>query len=451
MKKILFIISSVLIFNSSLLAQTITLEFPYFAGKTYEFKIVQGDKHIVLQSDTISKNGIVQLTIPDAFKGYKGMAMWYITKSKEGGGLEMIINQENFSVTCLDSIPTKSNIVYENTPENKFLDTINQQQEVLFAKHDAMLYALKAYDKSNVLYSVFEKEYQSVCNDYSEFVKKNTSSSLYAAQFNQIVNMTRGIGSIIVQDEFEKATDINNIVVNNLDFRSLYTSNHWGGVITNWIQMHLLVLKNDQKFITDVSTILNKLPSNELYTEFLLKLTKELVAQGKDSLIDSLSTLVKSSKRLTNTSGILTIYNQDLSGKVPDLKVLEPEGKKMDSNRIKTINLAKTGYKYSLLVFYQSDCGHCEEVIQGIKMNYDKLLSKNVLIISLSADTNEQIFNETAASFQWLHKYCDFQGINGSNFKNYAILGTPTLFLVDEKGIIIKKMSKIDELLDWLN
>jgi len=34
-------------------SQTINLEFPYFAGKTYEFKIVQGNKLIVLQNDTI--------------------------------------------------------------------------------------------------------------------------------------------------------------------------------------------------------------------------------------------------------------------------------------------------------------------------------------------------------------------------------------------------------------
>jgi hypothetical protein len=34
-------------------AQTISLEFPYSAGKTYEFKIVQGNKHIVLRNDTI--------------------------------------------------------------------------------------------------------------------------------------------------------------------------------------------------------------------------------------------------------------------------------------------------------------------------------------------------------------------------------------------------------------
>lgn len=450
MKKILFIIYSILIFNCSTFAQSINLEFPYFAGKTYEFKIVQGDKHIILQKDTIRKNGIVTLTIPDEFKGYKGMAMWYLTNSKEGGGLEMIINQENFSVTCLDSIPTKSNIIYKNTLENAFLDTINQQQEDIFARHDAMLYATKAYKKSNPLYAIFEKEYQSICSEYTRFANKVATSSLYAAQFNQIVTITRGIGTDIVQNEFEKANNINSIIVNKLDFSTLYTSNHWGGVIISWIQMHVMVLKNDKQFLTDITTILNKLPTNELYTEFVMKLTKELAAQGKDEIIDSLISTVKTSKKLNNYNGILNLYNQDLSGKAPDLKILEPAGKNSNKDVQKTINLAKTGGEYNLLIFYQSDCGHCEEVIQGIKYNYIKLVSKNVEVFTLSADTDEQVFNETAATFQWTHKYCDFQGFNGPNFKNYAVVGTPTLFLLDKKGIIIKKMSGLKELLDWL-
>lgn len=36
-------------------AQTINLEFPYFAGQTYEFKILQGEKQITLTTDTFAK------------------------------------------------------------------------------------------------------------------------------------------------------------------------------------------------------------------------------------------------------------------------------------------------------------------------------------------------------------------------------------------------------------
>jgi hypothetical protein len=43
------------------------------------------------------------------------MALWYLTNSTNGGGLDMVINGENFSVSCLDSIPTSENIIYKGT------------------------------------------------------------------------------------------------------------------------------------------------------------------------------------------------------------------------------------------------------------------------------------------------------------------------------------------------
>jgi hypothetical protein len=118
MKKNLIYFIYLIAINSSTTAQTINLEFPYFAGQTYEFTIFQGEKRIKLREDTIPKGGKVQLTIPENYKGYKGMAQWYFTNSATGGGLDLIINNENFSVSCLDSIPTAENIVYKNTIEN---------------------------------------------------------------------------------------------------------------------------------------------------------------------------------------------------------------------------------------------------------------------------------------------------------------------------------------------
>jgi hypothetical protein len=43
--------------------------------------------------------------------------MWYIANSKDGGGLDMVVNNEGFSVPCLASIPTAKSIVDKNTQE----------------------------------------------------------------------------------------------------------------------------------------------------------------------------------------------------------------------------------------------------------------------------------------------------------------------------------------------
>lgn len=428
-------------------SQTINLEFPYFAGKTYEFKIVQGEKQIVLKNDTIPKNGKVQLSIPEEYKGYKGMSMWYLTNSTTGGGLEMVINQEDFSVSCLDSVPSNKNIVYQNTNENVFATTNYLEQQAIFAQHDAMLSAKRAYGKQHELYPIFEKEYNLILSKYSAFVAKLKATNLYAARFREITNLTLGIGDIITDNEQLKAENINNIIVNQLDFNTLYTSNHWSGIINSFVQIHTVIFKKDNRLIADAKTILNKITNNKVYTDFVINLTKELIKVGKDTCITELTQDIKKSNKLLNYNGVLNVYQLDLSGKAPNLVITEHfEDKNGKQNKTILLDLAQQKSKYSLVLFYQSGCGPCEETIAGLQGYFNDITSKGIKILSFSADTDEQVFNTTSNQFLWKDKYCDFQGTNGINFKNYAVIGTPTLYLIDKKGNIIKKLSGITDL-----
>jgi len=429
-------------------AQTISLEFPYFAGKTYEFKIAQGVKQIVLQNDTIPKDGKVILQIPPKYKDYKGMAMWYLTNSEKGGGLEMVINSEDFSVTCLDSIPTNESIIYKNTTENTFLFSNYQEQQSLFAKHDAMLYATRAYKENHSLYPIFANEYNATLKEYTQFVERLKNTTLYAARFREITNITMGIGSIITQDEHLKAQNINSIIVDQMDFEVLYTSNHWTGIINSFVQLQSMVLKNDAQFAADTKTILNRMPIT-LYTDFVSDLTKALTKAGKDNIITALIPQIKNANKLLNYNGILSVYQKDLSGKAPNLIVAEQKANAQNSNDENTIiDFVKLKNKYTLLVFYKSGCGPCDDLMAGLASNYKNLTSKGVEIITIAADTEEAVFKNSITKQPWAKKYCDFQGTNSINFKNYAVFGMPTLYLLNQKGIIIQKMYGLQELLD---
>jgi thioredoxin-related protein len=431
-------------------AQTINIEFPYFAGKTYDFKIVQGTKQILLQNDTIPKGGKVQLTIPEKYKGYKGMALWYITNSRDGGGLDLVINNEDFSVTCLDSIPSSKSIVYKNTKENIFSNSNFQEQQAIFEKHDAMMYATRAYDKSHKLYSVFEKEYAVIIEAYNQYVKALKNTNLYAARFREITNITMGIGSINTQDENLKAQNINDIIVNQIDYSVLYTSNHWAGIINNWVQLHAMVLKDDKQMIKEARTLLNRMPNNQIYTDFVNSLTYELTKAGKDNIIAALMQEIKAGNKLQNYNAHLSIYEKDLTGKAPNLEIIEHTDDANGHSQVeKTIDLAKMKGKHTLLVFYQSGCGPCEELMAGLKTNYKELVAQGLEIVSLSSDLSEDVFKNAAAQFPWENKYCDLKGVGGINFENYAVIGTPTLFLIDKKGMILQKMATVTDVLEW--
>ena len=451
MKKSTVFIALIILISCSVKAQTVHLEFPYFAGQTYSFKIFQGDKQITLKEDTIAKGGKVVLVLPKDYKYYKGMAQWYLTNSATGGGLDLIINNEDFSVTCLDSIPTAESIVYKSTTENIFDKSNYQKQQKLFEKHDAMLATKRAYEPKSNFYKLSEKEYKSIIKQYDIYCNDLRKSPLFAAKFRQIVNLTMGIGTIITVDEKEKANNINAFITNELDFSVLYTSNHWGGIINSWMQVQTIVIKDDAKMLADATTILNRIKSDTIYTDFVINLTKELTKAGKDDTLFTLIPTIKNSKRLLHYDGVLNIFKQDLTGKAPDLSFVTYNGTKEAKNQITTvIKTDNLKSKFTLLVFYKSGCDPCEETMVGLTANYKEIVSKGIKIVSIAADTDEKVFKDTSYPHPWADKYCDFEGTKGINFKNYAVIGTPTMYVLDSKGVIVQKLATVEELVAWM-
>jgi thiol-disulfide isomerase/thioredoxin len=379
------------------------------------------------------------------------MAQWYLTNSATGGGLDLIINNEDFSVTCLDSIPTAESIVYKNTLENIFDKANYQKQQKLFEKHDAMLAAKRAYEPKSKFYKLSENEYAKIVRQYDTYCNDLKKSSLFAAKFRQIVNLTMGIGTIITLDEKEKANNINTFITSDLDFSVLYTSNHWGGIINSWTEIQIKVLKDDTRLIADATTILNRIKDNNVYTDFVINLTKELTRAGKDNALFALVPVIKNSKRLLQYDGVLNIFKQDLTDKAPDLTFVRYNGTKEAKNQITTvIKTDDLKSKFTLLVFYKSGCGPCEDTMAGLTANYKDMVSKGIKIVSIAADTDEKVFKDTSSPHPWPDKYFDFEGTKGINFKNYAVIGTPTMYILDSKGIILSRLSTITEVLEFV-
>ena len=175
----------------------------------------------------------------------------------------------------------------------------------------------------------------------------------------------------------------------------------------------------------------------------------EKFAWNKDE--EAIVDFIVNDKRIKNPKGkllkLMQSYHVSIGKKGPNLELSSLEGNKAKNTVLKTDQLNS---KYSLLVFYQSGCGHCETAIAGLKSNYQNLVSKGIKIITLAADIEQDTYKTTADSFPWKDKFCDFKGTSGINFKNYAVMGTPTMFLLDSKGIIIEKIATVEQLLAWM-
>ncbi|WP_370895954.1 peroxiredoxin family protein [Chryseobacterium gossypii] len=427
-------------------AQRISMEFPRFAGKTYDFILFRGSEPKTVYQGTIPPDGKFILNVPAEYAPYTGMCRWLITGTEQGGGLDMVIPGGDFSVRCLSEKPDNDNIVYTGNGETKKMNRYSQRQQEIFMRHDAMLQATRAFPRSDKNYGVFQQEYKDQFRAYDSLQAELSKDKSYAAEFLKIVNITMGIGKKLEETEEKRAESIADYIADELNWDVLYTSGHWPGVISSWVDIHLQVLKDDKRLIRDFGKIGSKINKGSQYADFADRVAFLLTQQGADRLIDAIAPEVLSSGKIEKYEGHLSVYKRSGVGAVaPDLVWETGDEGKKQTRILKIRDLLGSDHKNILLVFYNSGCGPCEKTLEELSVNYEKLSRDGVRVIGLSSDKDPLAFRKTSATFPGKEAYCDYQGLEGINFKNYGVLGTPTLVLIGQTGKIRFLGSGLDE------
>ncbi len=440
---------------SALHSQTISMDFPAFSGKTYELTIFQGSRSIKVQEDTIPANGKFELKIPKDFAPYTGMCRWLLTNNKEGGGLDMSIPGHGFSVSCASAKPAPNNIVYQGyDPVNELL-RLNEQQQSIIDKYQLMRRAAELYGKGNILYPVFEKEMVAQQRAFDNFASGLKQNASYAAKFLSIVNITKAIPPHLNADYNTASKDIANYIASHLNLDDLYTSGHWGPVLDTWVQIEVNVIRDDNDLVASFNKMGDRITDPVSYTDFVRCITEFLTRYAKDREIALLTPFVLNSGKMSSYQGILSVYQNQMVGKqAPALVITERIGTSGDQN-FKTAALpaeefATAGYSKTLLVFYETGCSHCEELMAQLPSNYELLKRKGMRVITISSDIDEGAFKSLSRNFPWKDIYCDFKGFDGVNFKNYAVVGTPTIYLIGKSGKIEANLATMQQILDRL-
>ena len=448
-KKILVPLFLFIAINS--FSQSVSMNFPAFAGKTYDFIIFQGSKQETVQQDTIPANGKFTLTIPAKFAPYTGMSRWLITGTAQGGGLDMAIPGHNFSVTCLSDAPDTNNIVYTGFDAVNELNSLNTLQQQIIEKFTVVSKASVLYTENKKLYKIFNKEKIKQKEAFENFNKQLKSNPSFNARFLPIVNLIKGIPPHLTANEDEKVAIYNQFITKDLNFNDLYVSGHWTAIIRDWVGYQSNVVNDTAQFVKDFKLISDRITKPTRYTDFVGKITYYLTTFGKDNYVAAIADAVVGSGKVHTYAGSLQVYIKTTMGKqAPDIVIKENIGSEKEVNLVST--LLKTdalASKYSLLLFYKSVCGPCKQTIGALKEHYSNLVAKGIKIVALSADTDLQLFKDSAAAFPWKDTYCNLEGFKGVNFKSYAVTGTPTMFVLDSKGILIKKIATIEQLLTW--
>lgn len=103
------------------------------------------------------------------------------------------------------------------------------------------------------------------------------------------------------------------------------------------------------------------------------------------------------------------------------------------------------GVNSTLVLFYDGGCGICQNLLDELDLNYDKLRAKGVRVVTISADVDQDAFEKKIAKYPWVDKLCDYQSFNGINFKRFGIAATPTMFLINKDGVVVDQFSNLKD------
>ena len=128
----------------------------------------------------------------------------------------------------------------------------------------------------------------------------------------------------------------------------------------------------------------------------------------------------------------------------------------LDTNHIYH-SLYNVKANYTLLIFWDANCGKCKEEMPKLKKLYEELNPKaaingktyfDVFAVSLTPDAKEWQKYLREQNFKWLNVY---DPNNETNFRKlYDIYSTPVLYLLDENKQIIAKRLNVEQVKEFI-
>ena len=229
--------------------------------------------------------------------------------------------------------------------------------------------------------------------------------------------------------ESQHKTERQYFVEEELNMDALYTSGHWKNALLQSAGLY----ENEEMFISVMLGKLQQIASPLVYEQLAEALISICETHGWNEQVEQLAYFLLNDGRIKSPTGklqlLMTMYKLSLGAKAPALSQGKlPKGKK------------------TLLVFHESGCGSCVTELEHLIEDYPQLQKKGYEVVSISADTDLVNFQSFAESFPWQAKYCNGEGMAGKDFQNYGVIGTPTMYIIDEKGDIQKRAARLIDL-----
>lgn len=191
----------------------------------------------------------------------------------------------------------------------------------------------------------------------------------------------------------------------------------------------------------EISSYLKENPSSLvsaylLYRNYAYRLTPEEI----ESNIKLLSPEIQKSTYVKQLYALIAVWNKVKVGKkAPDFAAKTPEGK--------TLRLSENYAKYTLVDFWAAWCGPCRKENPNVVAAFEKYKNKGFNIIGVSLDKEATAWKKAieADHLNWL-QVSELSYWKSEIAATYGVRAIPANFLLDEKGIIVAKNLRGEQL-----
>ena len=166
-------------------------------------------------------------------------------------------------------------------------------------------------------------------------------------------------------------------------------------------------------------------------------LAKKYYLSGKASWADS--TLLSNIRER-----VIKLQFNLLGSKAKDLKMKNIDGEMTTLHEVEA--------KYTVLYFWEPDCGHCKKSTPRLKTDiYDKFHDQGLEIFAVYTQDKKEEWEKFIADNNLFDFINCYDPLYQTNFRiYYDVFSTPTMYLLDKDKKIIAKRIDIDTLKDFL-
>jgi thiol-disulfide isomerase/thioredoxin len=223
------------------------------------------------------------------------------------------------------------------------------------------------------------------------------------------------------------------------------------GKLNTFFSNEVMVIQLADSINKEIDKIITKCSPNykvfQYVSWYLFNHFRESEIMGHDAIMVKLADdIYLSGKADWTTKEWLDKLRNDVDRIRPNLIGVRGHDLIMDSFAGKYVALFDVNKEFTILYFWEPNCGHCQEATPKLKAYYDKVknLGVEVFAVCTTADKAnwEKYINDN--NLTWINGWDPKRLTNFDYY--YNVQSTPTVYILDKKKVIIAKKLAIEDI-----